>query len=155
MNEEPSTKKKLTWKTVLIVLIGAALVGIGMTDVFHNDAVSNVCVQTGAAQATTGIVDAYPASVPALQKVADTLDAAVMARTTSTHMLELLVTDAVARSEVASVLPVSGIVSAVVTQINAAYESSDTEDKFLQKLHLIAVGIRSAAIAPAADDTEG
>lgn len=144
MSDEKTTTdtKKTPWKAIIAIVFGVALVALGMTEVVGGSAVNNVFVQTGANQATAGVLEMYPDSADALGKAADVIDASVQARKADPTTLAVLI-----REQVETALPgvpVDAVVTAVIDQINAAYESSDTEEKYLTKVSYIVKGIRAA-----------
>lgn len=144
MSDENTTtdKKKNIWKVILTVTFGVALVVLGMTEMFSTPSVNNVLVQTGANQATNGVLEMYPDSADMLEKAADVIDAAVLARKADPSTLAVLIHEQV-ESTVPG-LPVDAVVSAVIDQLNTAYETSDTEEKYLTKVSYIVKGIRAA-----------
>lgn len=138
---EPHKNSK-TWNWVAIV-VGALICCAGMLSWFGEDeAMNNTMIEAGISQSCTALLAEYPDVKPHLAKLADTLDAAIEARTTSPEELANLVTKAL--TEVSGQqINVDAFVKAFVNKINEAHKVSVTEKQYHTKLKVMVEGIRN------------
>lgn len=128
---------------IISAIIGFFLVLAGTLNLFDSEEANLAALQAGAEQSMTGVISMYPDSQAYVQKVADALDAAIQARTTSPDALAEVVNTAL--DATVPDLEADAIVRAVVTQINNAYKVSETEELYIKKLQALLTGIRAAA----------
>lgn len=127
---------------IMGIVAGFLFMLLGVANIFEEE-INLVFIQTGAEQSMTGVISMYPDSQAYVQKVADALDAAIQARTTSPDALAEVVNTAL--DATVPDLEADAIVRAVVTQINNAHKVSDTEELYIKKLQALLTGIRAAA----------
>ena len=138
------TRHKTNKRNIIIsAIIGVLLMLAGTLNLFDSEEANLAALQAGAEQSMTGIIQMYPDSQQYVQRVADALDAAVQARTTSPDALAEVVNTAL--DATVPDLEAGAIVRAVVTQINNAYSMSDTEEAYIKKLQVLLNGVRAAA----------
>lgn len=139
-----ATRHKTNKRNFIIsAIIGFLLVLAGTLNLFDSEEANLAALQAGAEQSMGGIIQMYPDSRQYVQKVADALDAAVQARTTSPDALAEVVNTAL--DATVPDLEAGAIVRAVVTQINNAYSMSETEEVYIKKLQVLLNGVRAAA----------
>lgn len=135
-------KKSKTWNWIAIAM-GVLICCAGMLSWFgENEAMNNTMIEAGISQSCIALLAEYPESKPHLAKLADTLDAAIEARTTSPEELANLVTNAL--TEVSGQqINVDAFVKAFVNKINEAHKVSVTEKQYHTKLKVMVEGIRN------------
>lgn len=133
---ETKNKTVINW---IAIVLGVVVCALGMMSVFQDDAVNNAMVETGAGQMAVSLISEYPESEKILNTAALTIQNAVQAREGDPQAICRMVQE---RLEAVGIgMNVTPIVSAVVNQINAAYEASANEEQFHDKLKLLARGI--------------
>lgn len=137
--EDKKKRSALNWAAIAIGLIMCIA---GTFSLCSDPKVNDALTEAGAAQACTALVAEYPESAVALSRVADGLEAAVAARTTSPEALANVVSDALS-DLTGQATNVDAFVKAIVGQFNAAHKTSATEEEYLRKVNLIVAGIRS------------
>ena len=138
---EEKTRKNNKRATIIGVIAGFLFVILGMVNIFEEE-INLVFIQSGSEQSMTGIIEMYPDSQEYVQKVADAMDAAIKARTTSPDELAVLVNTAL--DAAVPDLEAGAIVRAVVTQINNAHKVSETEELYIKKLQALVEGMRAS-----------
>lgn len=135
-------KKSTTWNWITII-IGVLICCAGMLSWFGEDeATNNTMIEAGISQSCTALLTEYPEVKPHLAKLADTLDAAIEARTTSPEELANLITATL--TEVSGQqINVDAFVKAFVNKINEAHKVSATEEQYHTKLKVMIAGIRN------------
>lgn len=139
---EEKKRKENKRAAIMGIIAGFLFMILGMVNIFEEE-INLVFIQTGAEQSMTGVISMYPDSQVYVQKVADALDAAIQARTTSPDALAEVVNTAL--DATVPDLEADAIVRAVVTQINNAHKVSETEELYIKKLQALLTGIRAAA----------
>lgn len=136
------TPKKTNWKAIIGMVVGALLVVAGGFSLFQNETFNTAAIQAGATLNAEGILEMYPESKDAIAKVAETIDAAVEARTTSPDQLNGIL------EGIATQFTGSGyagvLINSVVTQVNEAYKVSETEEVYHAKLKALTLGLKAA-----------
>ena len=142
-NNSPTTnKKEKAWNWVSIVL-GVLILCAGMFSWFGTDEeTNNMLIEAGVAQTCTALLNEYPDAQPHLQKVADTLTAAIEARTTSPEVLADLISDALAEATGQNI-NTEAFVKALVRKINEVHKVSETEEQYHVKLKVLITGINN------------
>lgn len=103
---------------------------------------NNTMIEAGISQSCTALLAEYPELKPHLTKLADTIDAAIEARTTSPEELANLITKAL--TEVSGQqINVDAFVKAFINKINEAHKVSATEQQYHAKLKVMVEGIRN------------
>lgn len=138
---EEKKRKENKCAAIMGIIAGFLFVLLGMVNIFEEE-INLVFIQSGAEQSMTGIIEMYPGSQEYVQKVADTMDAAIKARTTSPDELAVLVNTAL--DATVPDLEAGAIVRAVVTQINNAHKVSETEELYIKKLQALVEGMRAS-----------
>jgi hypothetical protein len=137
-----SDKKKRSTLNWIAIVAGLCMCIIGTFSLCNDPKVNDALTEAGAAQACTALIAEYPDSAVVLSRVADGLEAAVAARTTSPDALANVVSDAVSELT-GQATNVDAFVKAIVGQFNAAHKASKTEEEYLRKVNMIIAGIRS------------
>lgn len=138
---EPKKQSK-TWNWVAIAM-GVLICCAGMFSWFGEDeAMNNTMIEAGISQSCTALLEEYPESKPHLAKLADTLDAAIEARTTSPEELANLISDALAEATGQNI-NTEAFIKAFVNKINEAHKVSATEEQYHTKLKVMVEGIRN------------
>ena len=109
---EEKKRKENKFAAIMGIIAGFLFVLLGMVNIFEEE-INLVFIQSGAEQSMTGIIEMYSGSQEYVQKVADTMDAAIKARTTSPDELAVLVNTAL--DATVPDLEAGAIVRAVVT----------------------------------------
>ena len=138
---EEKKRKENKFAAIMGIIAGFLFVLLGMVNIFEEE-INLVFIQSGAEQSMTGIIEMYSGSQEYVQKVADTMDAAIKARTTSPDELAVLVNTAL--DATVPDLEAGAIVRAVVTQINNAHKVSETEELYIKKLQALVEGMRAS-----------
>lgn len=138
---EEKKRKENKFAAIMGIIAGFLFVLLGMVNIFEEE-INLVFIQSGAEQSMTGIIEMYPGSQEYVQKVADAMDAAIKARTTSPDELAVLVNTAL--DATVPDLEAGAIVRAVVTQINNAHKVSETEELYIKKLQALVEGMRAS-----------
>lgn len=139
---EEKKRKETKFAIILSAICGLLLVVVGTLNVFDSEEANLAAIQAGSEQSMTGIIQMYPGSQEYVQKVADAMDAAIKARTTSPDELAVLVNTAL--DATVPDLEAGAIVRAVVTQINNAHKVSETEELYIKKLQALVEGMRAS-----------
>lgn len=137
--EEKAPKKKSRAGRIVAIVVGVLLVGVGFFSFFDSPQINDALIEVGAGQTVKNMVEEYPGTKEWAAKVADVLEAAIEARTTSPTRLSELIRCAVGD---ASVPGLQGLLEAIIAQINATYKSSQTEQEYVDKLRHLVTGIR-------------
>lgn len=141
-NSSTTCKKEKAWNWVSIV-IGILILCAGMFSWFGTDEeTNNTLIEAGVSQTCTSLLAEYPDAKPHLQKVADTLAAAIEARTTSPEVLADLISDSLAEATGQNI-NVEAFVKALVHKINEAHKVSETEEQYHAKLKVLVTGINN------------
>lgn len=138
---EEKTRKENKRAAIIGIIAGFLFVILGMVNIFEEE-INLALIQAGADQSMTGIIEMYPGSQEYVQKVAETMDAAIKARTTSPDELAVLVNTTL--DATVPDLEAGAIVRAVVTQINNAHKVSETEELYIKKLQALVEGMRAS-----------
>lgn len=137
--KEATPKKKLSGKSLAAIIVGGLLVLLGMFSFSNNTALNNALVSVGAGQSMLNICIEYPEIKPTALKLADVIDAAIAARTTSPDQLAEIISDA---TKDFATPGLKDLVALIVNHLNTTYKTSKTEEEYIVKIQYFVRGLR-------------
>lgn len=143
MSETNTTTKSKKWNWVAI-LIGLAICLAGVFSFSEDENVNKAMVEAGASQIASTIASEGPSSASAVLSAADVLDGVVKARIGDPRAISDIMQKKL--SELETGMDFRPVIIAVMNQINLAHAKSETEEKFLHKVELIARGLRTGCM---------
>lgn len=149
--EQPKPEVKKTTKRVIAMVVGILLVVVGFFSFCENEELNDALIEVGAGQSVKNMVEEYPQTKEWAIKIADTIEAAIEARTASPDKLTSLIQEAVGDS---SVPGLRVLVETIITQINTTHAQSATEQEYTAKLLHLVAGIRDGIGCATPPDVE-
>ena len=137
--KEATPKKKLSGKSLAAVIVGGLLVLMGMFSFSNNTALNNALVSVGAGQSMLNLCIEYPEIKPTALKLADVIDAAIAARTTSPDQLVEIIGDV---TKDFATPGLKDLVTLIVNHLNITYQTSKTEAEYIVKIQYFVRGLR-------------
>ena len=144
---EATTQKESKGSSIrnwIIIVIGALFCAAGLFSWFgEDDTMNNAIIEAGTTQSCVAFIEEYPESKEHMQKVAESIEAAIEARETSPEKLAAIINEKLS-DLVGKGIKVDAIVEAIVLKINTAHKVSDTENQYIEKVKYIVKGIKAS-----------
>lgn len=150
IQENDSKKKKVI--RIVSVVVGILCMVAGFFSFCDSDELNNALIEVGAGQSVSNIVAEYPKAAPYASKIIDVIEAAIEARTSDPERLTTMIVEAIGK-DAYTVPGLQSLLHLIVATINKQYDSSKTEDEYIDKLRHLVTGIRDGLNVAAAEVT--
>lgn len=137
----PQKSKKKNW---IVAALGLVLVILGSLSVFQTEDINILAIEIGSKTVTQEMVEAYPEHTEIWAMAAEVLESGIKARTTSPDSLAALVSEEINKATGHETPEVKDIIEKIIAQINSLWESSPTEEVYVEKLEALVSGIKKA-----------
>lgn len=137
----PQKSKKKNW---IVAALGFVLVILGSLSVFQTEDINILAIEIGSKTVTQEMVEAYPEHAEIWAMAAKVLESGIKARTTSPDSLAALVSEEINKATGHETPEVKDIIEKIIAQINSLWESSSTEEVYVEKLEALVSGIKKA-----------
>ena len=134
-------KKRKSW---IVACIGLIFIILGSLSVFKTEFMNNMAISMGSKAITTEMVELYPEHKDVWASLVDVMEAAIEARTTSPETLAKLLEKEISNVTGNKNTEIGNFVKELVSQINSAYKTSETEEIYIGKLKALVAGIKSS-----------